>query len=306
MFVSKDQLALIGFGFIFIFSSRLMLTINSYFNISYFPALLICLIPLSLVLAWGFITFSKKEWYKELTSYSYYEFNKVYKSYQFEVIQNNKAYSRFVNDYSSKNRYKSIPIDSNGNIITSLANTRNQTHEQIIELLTHREDLVRKYFNKGSFRYSDYLVFFEDFNRAPIKNDKPQYNAVSGSEDIETKLEKVKQEILKYELGDKKPKHMGQRFFGVLLSENIFSGKNQDERYEAWQTLTGLKSKPEDYYLLHPFGNKNSTKQQLHAKYVIDLAEFFYLINLDISKSIKTALTEKEIDIEDVKSYISQ
>ena len=41
---------------------------------------------------------------------------------------------------------------------------------------------------------------------------------------IENALYKVREEILRYESGEKKPKHIGQRMFGYLVNADYFSG----------------------------------------------------------------------------------
>lgn len=100
-------------------------------------------------------------------------------------------------------------------------------------------------------------------------------------DDSKEKLSKVRAEILKYESGEKQPKHIGHRMFGYLIKSGYIDAYNDRQRIEQWKEFTGLESLPEISYLRDPDSNKNNTKKiNLQLKFI---EEFFYLIGLNIS-----------------------
>lgn len=283
MYISRDKLLVVGFGIVLFASILLFQLISSIFHISYAFAFFICFIPLVIALTIGLLFLNKKDWYNELTNYSYYKFNQVYTLYRIEVIRNNKAYIRFVNDYISENQLISYPIDLQGNPIISEYNKKNKIVNQIIDLLNNRKDLVDKYFEEECFRYPHYLSLFKEYDSPTThKEIEVKFEQNIPTETNEEKLLKVKREIIKYESGEKQPKHIGQRMFGYLLKANYFLAYNDERRLTEWQNFTGLDSKPEMSYLRAPLYNKNSIDKDKFATQLNQIEEFFYLIGLTI------------------------
>ena len=238
-------------------------------------------LPVVTLIITGFIVYlriTQCSWYKELTDYSYYKFNQVYKLYQTEVIKNKKIYERFVDDYYSENQLIHFSTDSQGKPIIAEYNLKNKTNNQILDILNNRYDLVNKYFITDIFNYPDFLSLIKEYNTTVI-DVKPLESII----DLNEKLSKIKDEILAYEKGYKKPKHYGHRMFGYLLKEGYFTADNDKSRIEQWQEFTGLKSIPEMDYLRNPDSNKNSTSKidtQLEK-----IAEKFHSFGLEITVS---------------------
>lgn len=288
MYISSNKLLLIGLGFTLALSSLLTNYLTPLFDISYtnlyFSIISLCGILQGVIS----IILDNKEWYKELTDYSYYKFNQVYKLYQTDVIKNKKTHERFIDDYYSENQLISFSTDSQGRPIIAEYNLKNKINNQILDILNNRFYLVNKYFITESFNYSDFLNLIKEYNTTVI-DEKPLESIIDSSNqsvqeiDLNEQLLKIKEEILAYEKGDKKPKHYGHRMFGYLLREGYFTADNDKSRIERWQEFTGLETIPEMDYLRNPDSNKNSTDKI--DKQLEEIAHIFYLIGLKITVS---------------------
>lgn len=287
MYISSDKLFLIGCILALALSSLLTNLFTSLFNVPYLHLFAIIVILGILLQGIFLILVGNKDWYKELTNYSYYKFNQVYKLYQTEVIKNKKNYRRFVDDYYSENQLISFSTDSQGKPIIAEYNLKNKTNNQILDILNNRSDLVNKYFITDSFNYADFLSLIKEYNTTVI-DEKPLESIIDSSKqsvqeiDLDEKLSKIKDEILAYEKGDKKPKHYGHRMFGYLLKANYISANNDDQRLIKWRKFTEVDSKPEMSYLRDPLYNKNSIDENKFATQLKQIEEFFYLIGLEI------------------------
>ena len=288
MYISSDKLFLICCGLALALSSLLTNLYTSLFNIPYLY--LFAFIAILGILLQGILLLlvRNREWYKKLTDYPYYKFNQVYKLYQTEVIKNKKAYRRFVDDYYSENQTISFSTDSQGKPIIAEYNLKNKTINQILDILNNRSDLVNKFFITENFKYPNFLSLIKEYNTTVI-DEKPLESIIDSSKqsvqeiNLKEKLSKIKDEILAYEQGNKKPKHYGHRMFGYLLREEYFTANNDNSRIEKWQEFTGLETIPEMDYLRNPDSNKNSTDKI--DKQLEEIAHIFYLVGLEITVS---------------------
>lgn len=84
-------------------------------------------------------------------------FRAAFEQYQLEIVNGNKLYHRFVNDFISYH----LPFFGQDEhlIRMHIGNLSN-----VYELLTERFDLIEKYFDKDSFVYEDYVVMVKEFN----------------------------------------------------------------------------------------------------------------------------------------------
>lgn len=247
---------------------------------SYYKSIPILCAFIGLFLA--YLKISQFDWYKELTDKDYLKYKQLFGLYQYKVLKTRQRYDIFVNDYCNSNVF----FASNNSEYTS-ADSLNQSNlllGRIKGLLESRKDLVDKYFMKDSFCYSDYVKLNKEYDTTSntmginlVKSSIEQFD----SKTIEEKLEKVKLEIIKYESGDKTPKHYGHRMFGYLLKENYFTAINDEQRLTEWRKFTNLTTKPEMDYLRNPDSNKNQTykiNEQLK-----EIAEVFHLIGLKVT-----------------------
>lgn len=202
--------------------------------------------------------------------------------YQYEVTKQNKTFEIYVRDYLAEIhnfQYKTEKELSDKTCI----------HTRVSSIFTLRPDLIKLYFDKSDFAFADYKNLIEEYNTTEIiTNEEPQPENITEQKEqeqiipdnIEEKLSKVRAEILKYESGEKLPKHIGQRMFGYLLKADYINAYNDRQRIEQWKKFTGLDSLPEMSYLRDPDYNKNDTSkinQQLKS-----IEEFFYLVGLDV------------------------
>lgn len=230
---------------------------------------------------------NKYDWYKEETDYEYKKYKAAYDAYKWHVIKNKELYNIFVRDYCNSTIMLTVSVNQDGSFSDSDYNTKNRIYHRIKSLLEDRNDLVNRYFKKGSFRYTDYLNLIKEYNTTAIEKVEGITTEDSieqeqpAIEDLKEKLFKVRTEILKYESGEKQPKHIGQRMFGYLLKDNYLIAYNDEQRLAEWQKFTGLDSKPEMSYLRDPDYNKNETDKI--NKQLKSIEEFFYLIGLDVS-----------------------
>ena len=81
----------------------------------------------------------------------------AHEQYQLEIVNGNKLYRRFVNDFISYH----LPFFSEDEHLIRM-HIRNVS--SVHELLTERFDLIEKYFGKASFVYKDCESMLEDFN----------------------------------------------------------------------------------------------------------------------------------------------
>lgn len=197
-----------------------------------------------------------------------------YLLYQHEVVKQNKSFDVYINDYLAETHNFTYKTDKEFQ-----EKTRSQT--KVVSIFQNRPNLIEKYFENKHFNYQDYKNLLKDYNANPISEEEvTQSSAPIGTD--EEKLLKVKKEILKYESGEKQPKHIGQRMFGYLLKANYFLAYNDEQRLAEWQNFTGLDSKPEMSYLRDPLYNKNSIDKDKFATQLKQIEEFFYLIGLEI------------------------
>lgn len=199
--------------------------------------------------------------------------------YQHEVLKQNKTFELYVRDYLSEIhnfQYKTQKELSE----------KSRIHTRVSDIFSIRPDLIKQYFDKTSFVFIDYKSLIKEYNTTIIEQEDPQSENIIEQEqpvldDNKEKLLKVRAEILKYESGEKQPKHIGHRMFGYLIKSGYINAYNDRQRIEQWKEFTGLESLPEISYLRDPDSNKNDTKKiNLQLK---SIEEFFYLIGLNIS-----------------------
>lgn len=275
MYISTERISVFTFIIIAISSWFIAKLIASIFGLSaltvFTPTLLILTLIFLLVM---FFNLEKIIGQKETTSYPFSRFEEVYNMYRNEVINIGIIYQRFVENYYSNNVMISYSIDANGNQNVAEYHTKNSIFNQIIAILQERKDLVDKYFNNDHFTFQDYENLIRDFETT-----YPPENNIEV--DTLVKLNKVKGVILKYESGEKTPKHYGHRMFGYLLKEGYFNAGNNEQRQAEWEKFTGLTSTPEPYYLNNPDENKNQTPNI--NKQLKQIAEIFDLIGLKVT-----------------------
>ena len=114
---------------------------------------------------------------------------------------------------------------------------------------------MEQYFDKIDFVFVDYKSLIKEYNTTVIEQEESQSENIIEQEqpvldDNKDKLSKVRTEILKYESGEKLPKHIGQRMFGYLLKSGYINAYNDTQRIEQWKLFTELDSLPEMSYLL--------------------------------------------------------
>lgn len=206
-----------------------------------------------------------------------------YLLYQHEVIKQGKIFELYIRDYLSEiqnihyKTEKELPEKS-------------RIHSRVSDIFSYRPDLIKQYFDKTDFIFSDYKSLIREYNTTVLVKEETLTEDITEQvppiiDNIEEKLLKVRTEILKYESGEKQPKHIGQRMFGYLLKANYFIAYNDEQRLAEWQKFTGSGSKPEMSYLRDPLYNKNSIDKNKFATQLKQIEEFFYLIGLDINKN---------------------
>lgn len=286
MHISSDKLFLIGCGIALVLAVLLTNFFTFIFDISYTTTFFTTCISLIIMFGIGLMLISKKVWYEELTDYSYYQFNKLYQLYITEVIQNKKAYNRFVEDYFAENQWISYSIDSQGNPNLSEIKSKNKSFSQIIGLLQNRRDLVEKYFHGESFRYADYLRLLKEYNTTvttSFKEEEKLENSPLSEEEKQIRLEKAKAEILAY-YSYKDNKQLGDRIFGYLIISELIPAYTPDERKKAWETFIGEDIKPSDIRL-HKTPKQNRSKDNLKlVEHLEMISDFFSEIELHKAK----------------------
>ncbi len=209
-----------------------------------------------------------------------------YLLYQHEVLKKGKTFEIYVKDYLAE-----IYNFSYKNPRELAEKTR--IHSKVVDIFTLRPDLIQQYFDED-FDFRSYKQLIKEYDTSvfiPSQVEIPDPTHIELAEpnpiveqspilDKEEQLAKVRTEILKYESGEKQPKHIGQRMFGYLLKANYFTAYNDEQRYEAWQKFTGLETKPEMSYLRDPSYNKNTINKEKFANQIKQIKEFFYLIGL--------------------------
>ena len=191
--------------------------------------------------------------------------------YQHEVVKQKKSFDIYINDYLAE--IQNFTYKTNKEF-----QEKTRSHNKIVSIFQNRPNLIEKYFESVNFNYKDYKSLLKEYNTTSIREEETiQPNIVD-----EEKLLKVKNEILKYESGEKQPKHIGQRMFGYLLKANYFLAYNDEQRLIEWQNFTGLDSKPEMSYLRDPLYNKNSIDKDKFTTQLKQIEEFFYLMGLKI------------------------
>lgn len=197
--------------------------------------------------------------------------------YKHEVLKQEKTFEVYSRDYLSQIHYFQYKTEKE-------LSEKTRIHTRVTDIFKLRPDLIQRYFDRDNFDFADYKGLIKEYNTSVATHNKVQPENILAQpvlDNIEEKLSKVRAEILKYESGEKQPKHIGQRMFGYLLKFGYINAYNDKQRIEKWKEFTGLDSIPEMSYLRDPDYNKNSTEkinQQLKS-----IEEFFYLVGLDIS-----------------------
>lgn len=192
--------------------------------------------------------------------------------YQHEVVKQNKSFDIYSNDYLAEIQNFTYKTDKE-------FQEKTRSHNKVVSIFQTRPNLIEKYFESADFNYKDYKSLLKEYNTTSVSEEELTLPNIIVDEE---KLLKVKKEILKYESGEKQPKHIGQRMFGYLLKANYFLAYNDEQRLAEWQNFTGLDSKPEMSYLRDPSYNKNSIDKDKFATQLKQIEEFFYLIGLEI------------------------
>lgn len=198
--------------------------------------------------------------------------------YQHEVLKQNKTFELYIRDYLSEIHNFQYKTQKE-------LTEKSRIHTRVSDIFTLRPDLIKQYFDKTSFVFIDHKSLIKEYNTTIIEQEEPQSENIIEQEqpvlnDNKEKLLKVRAEILKYESGEKQPKHIGHRMFGYLLKSGYINAYNDKQRIEQWTEFTGLATKPEMSYLRDPDYNKNDTDKI--NKQLKQIEEFFYLIGLDI------------------------
>ncbi len=204
-----------------------------------------------------------------------------YLFYQHEVTKQGKTFELYVGDYLSEIQ--------NFNYKTGKElSEKTRIHARVSDIFSLRPDLIKQYFSQNDFVFTNYRNLTKEYDTSimeeeisrPLPDTEENIVEQPSSDNLEEKLAKVRAEILKYESGEKKPKHIGQRIFGYLLKAHYLNAYNDEQRLAEWQKFTGLGSKPEMSYLREPDYNKNETNKI--NKQLKSIEEFFYLIGLNI------------------------
>lgn len=202
--------------------------------------------------------------------------------YQHEVVKQGKTFGLYARDYLAEIQNFNYKTEKE-------LSDKTRIHTRVSDIFSLRPDLIKQYFSQNDFVFTDYRNLVQEYDISiieeeiiqPLTTTEENEAEQPSSGDLEEKLAKVRAEILKYESGDKLPKHIGQRMFGYLLKARYFTAYKDELRLAEWQKFTGLDTKPEMSYLRDPDSNKNGTpkiNQQLKT-----IEEFFYLIGLNIS-----------------------
>ncbi len=191
--------------------------------------------------------------------------------YQHEVVKQNKSFDIYINDYLAEIQNFTYKTDKE-------FQEKTRSYNKVVSIFQNRPNLIEKYFESTNFNNKDYKNLLKEYNTSPVSKEETTQSNIGDEE----KFLKIKKEILKYESGEKQPKHIGQRMFGYLLKANYFLAYNDEQRLAEWQNFTGLDSKPEMSYLRDPLYNKNSIDKDKFATQLKQIKEFFYLIGLEI------------------------
>ena len=203
-----------------------------------------------------------------------------YLLYGHEVLKQGKTFELYIREYLSEIHNFQYKTEKE-------LSEKTRIHTKVSDIFSLRPDLIKQYFDKDDFVFLDYKQLIKEYNTTVIAESEDNQPPITEnhveqtiSEDFDDKLFKVQAEILRYESGEKLPKHIGQRIFGYLLKANYINAYNDRQRIEKWKEFTGLDSIPEMSYLRDPDYNKNDTDKI--NKQLKQIEEFFYLIGLDI------------------------
>lgn len=229
MYISTEKLYLIVCCIAFFVSGLLTKLITLIFSINYTTTLITTFFILIILVGVILILLNNKEWYKELTDYSFYKFKKVYDLYRIEVIEKKVTYQRFVDDYIAENRLISYSLDSQGNPIVSEYNMKNKILNQIIGLLNDRKDLVEKYFILEDFKYSSYLNLIKEYNTTEIEKQEEHKDETC-----------LKMQVINFITTSRKTKGtqtLGDRLFGYYLKSKGLTSLTLSQCKEEWNKL---------------------------------------------------------------------
>lgn len=200
--------------------------------------------------------------------------------YQHEVLKQEKIFELYIRDYLSEIQNFQYKTEKE-------LSEKSRIHSRVSNIFLLRPDLIKPYFDEKDFVHVDYKNLIKEYNTTIIERKESQSENIIKQEQIdinntEEKLSKVRAEILKYESGEKQPKHIGHRMFGYLIKSGYINAYNDRQRIEQWKEFTGLESLPEISYLRDPLYNKNSIDKNKFATQLNQIEEFFYLIGLEI------------------------
>lgn len=183
-----------------------------------------------------------------------------YLLYQHEVTKQGKTFELYVRDYLSEIQNFNYKTEKE-------LSEKTRIHTRVSDIFSLRPDLIKQYFSQNNFVFTDYRNMGQEYDTSimeeeiiqPLTTTEKNEAEQPSSDNLEEKLAKVRMEILKYESGEKQPKHIGQRMFGYLLKAGYINAYNDKQRVEKWKEFTGLNSIPEMSYLRDPDYNKNCT-----------------------------------------------
>lgn len=113
----------------------------------------------------------------------------AYKQYQLEIVNGNKLYQRFVNDFIS---YQ-LPYFSRDEHLIRMHIKNVST---AYELLTERLDLIEKYFNKESFIFENFAIMLKEFNSVEHVHDYGKKMGLFNDAQIRILIDYINQEEL--------------------------------------------------------------------------------------------------------------
>lgn len=222
---------------------------------------------------------------------SYILFNKAFKSYRLEVIQNKKLYDRYVDDFCIKNTSQTPDrLNKYGTVVRSPE--KNCVKNRVQNLLNTRPDLVHKYFSNKNFTYEDYKRMIVEYDTThPIQKQNVNLIEIKGEgndklffldgisdkvskqllygflpkiytnteSDIKDQLNLIKEFILDcYNEGGNR--QLGVRVFGYLIKSKVIMALNNKSKQLAWDDFFNGEIKPSDPNLL---ANPDNTSRSI-------------------------------------------
>ncbi|MDR1715403.1 MAG: hypothetical protein LBS20_06125, partial [Prevotella sp.] len=157
--------------------------------------------------------------------------------YQHEVVKQGKTFGLYAHDYLAEIQNFNYKTERE-------LSEKTRIHTRVSDIFSFRADLINRYFGKTNFVFVDYKNLMKEYNTTVIEQDEPEIENIIEQkpvdpDNLEEKLSKVRTEILKYESGEKQPKHIGHRIFGYLLKAHYLNAYNDEQRLAEWQKFTG-------------------------------------------------------------------